>query len=84
VAYLGSSEADNSVLGVDEHVYRCDECWASWVREKGGQRYEVLDEGDSYQEVIAPGAFDNAPDQVPLTYNFGPRIGTAHINKDKP
>jgi transposase-like protein len=39
---LGAVEADIAVLGTDEYVQRCHDCGAEWVREKGGNRTEML------------------------------------------
>jgi hypothetical protein len=39
---------------------------------------------NGYQEVIAPGAFGNIPDEeIPVTFNWGPRIGTARLRRDQ-
>jgi hypothetical protein len=44
-------------------------------------------EDQGFVEVITPGAFDKTVGDgvdVPVTYDFGPVVGTAHVTKEEP
>lgn len=42
ILLIGTAEADEAILGVDEYIYTCYDCHTEWVREKGGTRLELL------------------------------------------
>jgi len=59
---------------------------ACWYCTRGQERRAHQADGSTragWREVIAPGAFGEVPRTVPLTWNWGPRVGTARVTQDK-